>query len=214
MLRPKQNEAADQIADQVVDPQTFHSQDFERIINEAIEFLEHSPLHILPITEKFKWSGVYCLYYEGPFDLYSGYSFDNPRPIYIGKSVPPGWQKARAKVSKVNYQLFRRLNDHCKSIELAENLNLDDFRCRYMILEPSLISTVESAMINKHKSLWNCFLTGFGNHDQGRSRRGQKKPAWDHLHSGRVWSSLMNSDLDIEQVRREIIEFEGNLRNG
>jgi Eco29kI restriction endonuclease len=46
----------------------------------------------------------------------------------------------------------------------------------------------ESLLIATFRPVWNMLVDGFGHHDQGASRRGQMKSAWDTLHPGRSWS--------------------------
>lgn len=84
--------------------------------------------------------------------------------------------------------LFRRLRDHAFSIGSAKNLDLADFRCRYLLDDDIWIPLGEALLIEKFKPVWNICVDGFGHHDQGKARRGQMKPAWDTLHPGRQWA--------------------------
>jgi hypothetical protein len=72
-------------------------------------------------------------------------------PIYAGKAVPSGWRQAR-ETAQVSSALYRRLKEHAASIGAAENLEISDFKCRFVILEgeeSSLIATVEAAIIRR-----------------------------------------------------------------
>ncbi len=60
-----------------------------------------------------------------------------------------------------------------------------------MIFEDSssdMIGTIEAALIQWHRPLWNTTLDGFGNHDPGRGRYQQAKSDWDVIHTGRAWA--------------------------
>lgn len=169
---------------------------FEEIVKDTIRFFNGTPVHTLPPPESFIGTGVYALYYTGesPYyqALYDLNRIEFKQPIYVGKAVPKGWRQARkAKSSKDSYELYRRLCDHTKSIEQANNLNLEDFHCRFMILENAardLIGSVEAALIRYYTPVWNSSIDGFGNHDPGRGRYNQAKSEWDILHPGRRWA--------------------------
>lgn len=106
--------------------------------------------------------------------------------------MPRGWRQARrAKKPNDSHELYLRLCDHTKSIVQARNLDLDDFHCRFMILEnesSDLIGTVEAALIRYYTPVWNSLIDGFGNHDPGKGRYNQAKSEWDILHPGRQWA--------------------------
>jgi len=89
------------------------------------------------------------------------------------------------------YELHSRLREHGRSIEVGAGLEMDDFSCRFMILEDKetdLIGTVEAALIRIYRPLWNTVVDGFGNHDPGRGRYNQAKSDWDVCHPGRMWA--------------------------
>jgi hypothetical protein len=76
----------------------------------------------------------------------------------------------------------------------AINLQEDDFRCRFTILndtESDLVVPVEARLIRKYKPLWNVAVDGFGNHDPGSGRYNQAKSEWDILHPGRLWAERL-----------------------
>lgn len=171
----------------------FHSEAFAEIIKDTIRFFNGTPVHRLPPPENFIGAGVYSLYYIGKSDLYlplyqqNRVSFD--QPIYVGKAVPKGWRQARSQ--DAGNELFNRLNDHFRSISAARNLKIEDFRCRFMILEDAaadMIGTVEASLIRHYKPVWNSCIDGFGNHTPGAGRFQQAKSDWDVIHPGRKWA--------------------------
>jgi Eco29kI restriction endonuclease len=75
-----------------------------------------------------------------------------------------------------------------------------------MIFEDSssdMIGTIEAALIQLHRPLWNTTLDGFGNHDPGRGRYQQAKSDWDVIHPGRAWTEKC---LGISSLEKQILE--------
>lgn len=93
-----------------------------------------------------------------------------------------------------------------------ENLNLVDFRCRFVILrdvETDLVVPVEAALIRKYKPLWNSGIDGFGNHDPGAGRYNQARSEWDVLHPGRPWAEkLTGESRSIGDVVAKVKQFQ------
>lgn len=175
----------------------YKSDAFEEIIKDTIRFFNGTPVLNLPPAIKFHGTGVYAVYYIGKNNYYSPIAKKNrlefSLPIYVGKAVPRGWRQSRneSDSEKKTHELNARLRDHAKSINQSSNLDVEDFYCRFMILEgsaSSLISTVEAALIRVYMPFWNSQLDGFGNHDPGRGRYNQAKSDWDIIHPGRVWA--------------------------
>jgi hypothetical protein len=193
---------------------TYHSPTFEGIVNDAINFFTLSPVIDLPPTFSFNGSGVYGLYYIGDYELYEPISKKNQQsmnyPIYIGKAVPEGWRTARAVLAK-SPVLYRRLNEHSRNIEQSENLNLNDFRCRFIILygiESDLVVPIEAELIRKYTPLWNSFIDGFGNHDPGSGRYNQSMSEWDTIHPGRGWVvKLTGKPPKTDEIKNKIKSF-------
>ena len=172
----------------------FHSDTFAEIIKDTIRFFNGTPIQQLPPLENFIGAGVYALYYTGncPYykSLYAQNRINFVQPIYVGKAVPRGWRQARSQ--EPASELYFRLCDHYRSIDKAENLDVNDFHCRFMILEEAavdMIGTVESALIRQYKPVWNSAIDGFGNHDPSSGRYLQARSDWDVLHPGREWAS-------------------------
>ena len=181
------------------------------IVDQAIAFLEESPLCDVPPDYEIQGSGVYCLYYVGDFEPYSRLSELNAEtpshPIYVGKAVPKGWRTARVQGSTTAI-IRGRLSEHARSIGAVGNLSLDDFRSRFIVLdedEADLIVPVEASLIRLYTPLWNTQVDGFGNHDPGKGRYEQSPSAWDILHPGRQWVSRLNGQPpDLEAIHQMI----------
>lgn len=146
--------------------------------------------------ERFEGSGVYSLYYTGDFYAYEPLSKVNQvnpvAPIYVGKAVSPGARKGGFISSDAaGDSLFKRLNDHVKSIEQASNLSLEDFLCRYLVVDDLWIPLGESLLISQYSPVWNVLVEGFGNHDPGKGRHAGARPLWDMLHPGRPWADKL-----------------------
>ena len=168
---------------------------------------------MLPPPENFIGAGVYALYYIGRSPYYTTlYQLNRTsfsQPIYVGKAVPRGWRQARCQ--EVSNELFARLNDHYRSISAASNLDVDDFRCRFMILEDAatdMISTVEAALIRNYTPIWNNTIDGFGNHTPGKGRFQQAKSDWDVLHPGRKWADkCVGKCSSLQEVEDKVRSF-------
>ena len=194
----------------------FHSDALEEILKDTIRFFNGTPVHRLPPPEDFSGCGVYALYYIGKSHyykpLYDLNRLEFKQPIYAGKAVPSGWRQARKRLaSKSPFELYRRLLQHAKSIQQVDNLNIEDFYCRFMILEDEvseMTSAVEAALIKYYKPVWNSCLDGFGNHDPGKGRYNQSKSDWDILHPGRPWvSKCTGMSSTPEEVEAEVKSY-------
>ncbi len=194
----------------------YKSDAFEEIIKDTIRFFNGTPVHLLPPKEKFHGTGVYAIYYTGGSeyyrDLYEQNRLEYHQPIYVGKAVPEGWRQAKDKPrSSTTNELFRRLREHGNSIQLADNLALEDFFCRFMILEDGathLIGTVEAALTRHYKPIWNTMIDGFGNHDPGSGRYNQARSEWDILHPGRAWATkCIGKSASLEEVKENIAQY-------
>jgi hypothetical protein len=175
----------------------FRSPDIFKVVGDAVDFLLKSPVHKLPLGIQCEGAGVYAIYYKGDFEHYKKLAALNKvtcqRPIYVGKAVPPGWRQTRQSET-VASSLCNRLREHGRGIESVKNLSVENFTCRFMILEgqeSNLISTIESELIRRFIPLWNSVIDGFGNHDPGSGRYNQSPSEWDILHPGRIWAQRL-----------------------
>ena len=155
--------------------------------------------------EKFGGAGVYLIYYNGGHPAYSTLAKRNKSkwnwPIYVGQALPSGVRKGAGGLDTEHGEvLYQRLRDHAKSIELAENLKLQDFRYRWLCVDEVFISLGETLLITKYQPVWNVVVDGFGNHAVGKGRKDMARPAWDILHPGRKWAAALRADIAEEFV--------------
>lgn len=157
---------------------------------------------VTPITEepiqpvppkKVEGIGVYAIYYQGAHSAYSIISKLNQEkpgswPLYVGKAIAKGGRKGILGDVVSSFRLFNRLRKHAGTINEVDNLKLEDFSCRVLIVDPIWIPLGEQLMIDRYKPLWNTLLDGFGNNDPGSGRYKQQRSSWDTLHSGRSWA--------------------------
>ena len=178
----------------------------EFLARSVVTALLESASAALPPTEKFSGCGVYALYYTGTLPFYSHIaSSDLDKPIYVGKAIPTGARKGSSQIdSDSSTELYRRLHDHAKSIEQAENLALVEFQARYLVVVPVWITLAERFLIEHFRPVWNTVLDGFGNHDPGSGRRAMRRPRWDIVHPGRPWAAKLQAAETAKQVVRLI----------
>ncbi|OBK97743.1 restriction endonuclease [Mycobacterium asiaticum] len=149
-----------------------------------------TPLGAVP---HFHGAGVYAIYYNGPIACYSALltatAYDAQIPIYVGKAIPAGGRRGIAVEHGTRSRaLSNRLREHARSVEAAENLDIADFTCRWLVVEPIWIPLGESVLISRFTPVWNGLLDGFGNHDPGGGRLAGVRSRWDTLHPGRSWA--------------------------
>ena len=158
----------------------FNPADLENLVRFCVQELESRRLHGLPPPAPFTGPGIYAIYYDGDHPLYQHEAIRSPdktRPIYVGR--------ARLTRSSGERPLYNRLRQHARSISDAEDLQIDDFSCRFLILHPVWVSTVEDLLIAHFDTLWNSVIKGFGIHDPGGKRHEGELPLWDTVHPGR-----------------------------
>ncbi|MDQ0291213.1 Eco29kI family restriction endonuclease [Oligosphaera ethanolica] len=172
------------------------------LIKQAVSVLPPKP---------FVGAGIYAIYYVGPHPFYTKIAQANrgdkfALPIYVGKAVPPGARKGGFGLGEDPGQaLYKRLDEHAKSLQLANDLSIDDFWCRYLVVDDIWIPLGESLLIEMYAPLWNRVVDGFGNHDPGSGRYNQRRSAWDSLHRGRLWAErLPASSVSKERIMKRI----------
>ncbi len=186
--------------------------DIDSIGESIVRTIIEKPCNNLSDLKPFMGIGTYIIYYIGEFEVYKNIRAKNinnkfDQPIYVGKAVSAGSRKG-GKVSKPKYELYNRLKEHADSIKIVENLDINDFYYRYLLVDNIWISLGESMLITKYKPLWNVVIDGFGNHAPGKGRSGSIKSLWDTLHPGRKWSiNLKNHNKTIEQIKEDIEKY-------
>ncbi len=160
----------------------------------------------LPPPEPFNGAGIYAIYYHGPFRLYKPISSKDCKvPIYVGRALPAGARQGKVGIGEPPGRvLFNRLREHGRSIEAVRNLELNDFRTRFLVVEDLFVSLGERLTIQRFQPLWNQVIDGFGNHDPGAGRRAGARSEWDVLHPGRSWADLLVPGRDAAAIRREV----------
>lgn len=164
----------------------------------AEALLERDPIQLDGLSS-FNGTGVYALYYTGPNPAYTPLAAANQdgrwwAPIYVGKAIRKGGRKGVAVLEDENNppkgkELLSRLREHADSIRAANStLNIDDFYCRYLVVDEIWIPLGENLIISRFMPVWNTLIDGFGNHDPGSGRYQGLRPRWDVLHPGRLWA--------------------------
>lgn len=166
------------------------------------------PLHGLGNLREFYGAGVYAIYYKGAFDAYAPLSGAD-HPIYVGKADPE--DPAAKDAIGQGVKLFGRLNEHAKNIRKAtSSLSIDDFECRFLIVQSGFQTAAEDHLINFFKPIWNsetniCY--GLGKHGDSAGTRANKRSPWDTMHPGRKWADATTEDQKApELIRRQIAE--------
>jgi hypothetical protein len=167
-----------------------------RFVGIALLAQQRHPVGSVP---SFYGSGVYALYYSGPFELYRAI-VDTETPIYVGKADPAN---PSAKTPREQEQrLSGRLKDHARTIRKATStLDISHFTCRYLVVQSGWQTAAEDYLINLLKPIWNdeigiCY--GIGKHGDDPGTRGNLRSPWDTLHPGRDWA---HRDPNIRDAR-------------
>ena len=175
-------------------PTPFNPLDKRNLGESVAEALLDTKIHPMP-PEPFVGAGIYAIYYVGSFESYKIITSANideefSQPIYVGKAVPAGARKGGFGLgAESGTVLHRRLVEHAESIKQAINISVEDFRCRYLIVDDIWIPLAESMLIEMFSPIWNKLIDGFGNHDPGEGRYNQQRSQWDTLHPGRKWQT-------------------------
>ncbi|WP_370936131.1 Eco29kI family restriction endonuclease [Amycolatopsis sp. cg13] len=161
------------------------------------------PRHPLATLRSFYGAGVYALYYNGPFAPYAELS-KKEHPVYVGKADPDN----RSSNDPVEHgrKIFDRLREHRASIESSSTLDINDFDCRFLIVQSGFQQAAEAQLIEFFKPVWNketkiCY--GIGKHGDSAKTRQNKRSPWDTLHPGRSWADETGQD---QHERTAIIE--------
>lgn len=169
--------------------------------------------HPLPPDERFLGAGVYLLYYIGKAPVYAEIAKRNVGgkfrcPVYVGKADPKGTRKGSALEATPGAALFDRLKNHADRIKATENLRVEDFYFRFVVLDHVWIRLGEAGLIDHYRPLWNAMLDGFGSKIPGKFRQSQKRSAWDTIHPGKGWPELLSTGKhEANTLLQQIQEF-------
>jgi Eco29kI-like restriction endonuclease len=151
-------------------------------------------------------AGVYAIYYSGGFEDYRPLALSKCAwPIYIGKAEAPGSRKGDdwAPSATRRGPLLERLLLHRASLELADNLDVEDFACRWLTVDDAFIVTAEVLLVKRYRPLWNAQADGFGAKAVGQPRESGRRSKWDTLHVGRKSVGGV-AKHDLQDIRAEI----------
>lgn len=168
--------------------------------------------HPLAAVPSFYGAGVYAIYYKGKFEPYQVLS-GTEHPIYVGKADPDA-SAAKDAVSQ-GPKVSLRLQEHAKNIRKADTtLSIEDFECRFLIVQTGFQKSAEDYLIKFFKPIWNsetkiCF--GLGKHGDSSSTRANKRSPWDTLHPGREWANSSEQDqkpyeLILDQIANHFVK--------
>ena len=173
--------------------------DYANLGQSVADALLARPVVALQGVAPFNGAGLYAIYYTGDFASYAPLAAHNrderfTLPLYLGKAIPSGARKGGRGTGARNTSLFKRLSEHAQSLSQVRNLDLQDFFCRYLVVEDIWIPLGESLLIERFQPLWNVIVDGFGNHDPGSGRHSGQRPLWDTLHPGRAWADRLRQN--------------------
>jgi hypothetical protein len=178
-------------------PTPYDPLDLRTRAENMVKVVLEQPVIPLGSLKAFEGSGIYVLYYTGDFAPYQPVARENRgqkwgRPIYVGEATRKGGRKGGVLAEgPPGRALFDRLGNHADSLQSAENLAIEDFWCRYLVLKDFFIPLCESLLIDRYEPLWNKLIDGFGNNPLGGPRQKQQaKAMWDVLHPGRAGAAI------------------------
>jgi len=159
----------------------------------------------LSMVPPFYGSGVYAIYYKGPFTLYRPIR-NIEHPIYVGKA-DPAIDGATTSVLQ-GRRLWSRLKDHQKNISKSRNLKIEHFECRFLVVASGWQKAAEEYLIQLFSPIWNSemrLVYGLGKHGDAASTRGNRRSPWDTLHPGRRWAKGTKSNQkSIARIRSQL----------
>lgn len=193
----------------------FNPLDKKNLGASVAEAMLASKVHPLGDMPGFKGAGIYAVYYSGSFAPYGEIARRNQgtktAPIYVGKAVPAGARKGGGAGATGGKSLFNRLSEHAESIRAVDNLSIEDFTCRFLVVDDIWIPLGESLLIARYSPVWNALIDGFGNHDPGGGRYNGMRPRWDVLHPGRAWAAKCKERPEtVADIARDVETY---LRN-
>ncbi len=189
----------------------FNPLDKQNLGASVAEALLCSPSRAIGELQRFNGAGIYALYYAGQHPAYRLLAQANVSqdrfPIYVGKAVPKGARLGGSLDTTISSTaLYRRLAEHAESLRATTDLDVADFRCKYLVVDDIWIPLGEALLIAKFSPVWNSAIDGFGNHDPGGGRYQGQRPRWDVLHPGRPWAARCQPRLESAAALRLTVE--------
>lgn len=174
----------------------------ERSVQQALEAADAIPLAQDPGAGG---GGVYALYYKGAHSLYGAISSTKLSvPLYVG-SVASRRRESGLLHSSRRSELRLALEYDRQTIGQCDDLELADFRVRFLELEGDRGKGIESLMIEDYRPVWNTALPGFRFHNPGRGRPKQRRSPWDEVHPGRPWAATLSPCSRDSQELRDLV---------
>ena len=174
-----------------------------RFVSLALVAQQRTTLANIPKTYG---SGVYAIYYNGPFPAYLPIS-RTETPIYVGQAAPATGSARTPR--EQGPKLSNRLSEHRKNIDKAKTtLGLNDFEFRWLAVQSGWEKAAEDYLIHLFRPIWNNetkLVFGLGKHGDSAQTRQNKRSPWDTLHPGRTWAAQSSDDAKtIPQIEREL----------
>jgi hypothetical protein len=160
-----------------------------RMVSLTLVAQQRYPLARVP---EFYGAGVYALYYKGesrPFSAYRPLA-GSDHPIYVGKADPDSGSSKSAVLQ--GRALAGRLREHAARIErVTSTLDIEDFECRFLIVQTGFQASAEDYLIRFFKPIWNsdtniCY--GMSKHGDRASTRANGRSPWFTMHPGVKWA--------------------------
>lgn len=195
-------------------PVEFNPLSYGAIQDSLSQALMDAELIPLGDVERFEGNGVYALFYNGPFQAYRVISSPKGEmPVYVGKAAPSTRKGEELSAMQLlgaygGTSLFTRMRNHRASIEAAENLEVDDFQVRLLVLSYIWVPLAETSVISRYQPVWNTIVDGFGNHDPGAGRYNGMRPRWDTLHPGRAWAEKLHKrEESADDIAQDVTSY-------
>ena len=183
-------------------------------IAEALLEADPVPLDSVP---RFRGAGVYAIYYTGGHPAYAPLAEANRNgrwwaPIYVGKAIRRGGRKGvdvlEDEGGPKGPELHSRLREHAETVKASASLSVDDFHCRFLVVDEIWIPLGENLLISRFMPVWNTSVDGFGNHDPGKGRYAGLQPRWDVLHPGRAWALKCRARQETQAtIQSEVLAY-------
>lgn len=110
--------------------------------------LEAQPRVALAGLQPFTGAGLYALYYRGNLPIYQDLS-ETLVPLYVGKAEA-GNSSYGDSPNERKPKLYKRIDKHRASISEANNLSVEDFDVRYILLDDVWIVLGERALLRAY----------------------------------------------------------------